>query len=324
MPRYLRVVARTACILIADAVSAACDEVLRRAGIEVERNEAIAEADLPAALAPFDAVVVRSRIRVTAEAIAAAPRLRAIARAGAGTDNIDTAAARARGIAVLTAPGANARSVAEHVFALLFAIARRVADARDAMRAGRWDRGKFMGFELGGRTIGIVGAGRTGREVARIARGLGMRVMANSPSAMRDPRRRAELDAEGIELVDFPDLLAAADVLTLHVPLNDATRGLIGREALARMKPGAILINTSRGAVLDDGAVVEALQRGRLAAAGIDVYVQEPPPADHPYRRLPNVVCTPHLAASTHEAQERAAREVAERLVAFFAQPPEA
>lgn len=305
-------------ILIADSVAADCDRALESAGLEVHRDETVTTDTLAGVIVPYHGVIVRSRIKVLRPAIEAAPNLRIIGRAGTGTDNIDCAAARERGVEVVNAPAANAQSVAEHAIALLFAVRRRVAEACAVMRAGRWDRGRFMGRELAGSTLGIIGVGRIGCTVANLARGLGMRVIANSPSATNDAARAAGLQALGIELVDYLALLRDADAITLHVPLKEDTRCLVGAAELKRMKRDAVLINTSRGGIVDESALARALRDGTIAGAAVDVYEEEPPPADHPLRSLPNCVCTPHLAASTEEAQTRAAVDIARAFATFF------
>lgn len=254
----------------------------------------------------YDAAIGRSATPWPAALLERATRLRALGRAGVGLDNIDVDAATRRGIAVLNAPGSNAVSVAELAFGLLLALVRRLPEAIASMRAGHWDRSRLGGTELRGRTMGIVGLGRIGSEMARRAHAFGMPVVAYDPYVA--DARFAELGVERVP--SLAALLERADVVTLHVPLTAETRGMIGAAELARMRPSAVLLNLARGEVVDEAALLDALKRGRLAGAALDVFAQEPLPPDHPLRRAPNVVLTPHLGASTAEAQRRVAVEV--------------
>jgi D-3-phosphoglycerate dehydrogenase / 2-oxoglutarate reductase len=242
---------------------------------------------------------------VTAELLARAPHLRVIARAGIGVDTIDVPAATRRGIAVMNAPGANTVSAAEHAMALLLALVRQIPGAAAAMRKGEWDRKRFEGTELRGKTIGIVGLGRIGGHVAQIARAFGMTVVAHDP--YMPTTRAAELQ---VKVLPLDDLLRTADVVTMHVALTDETRHLINAARLALMKPSAVLINTARGELVDEVALAEALTAKKIRGAAIDVFAQEPLPADAPLRTIDRVILTPHLAASTAEAQERVALEI--------------
>jgi D-3-phosphoglycerate dehydrogenase len=263
--------------------------------------------ELAAAIAGADAVLVRSATKITRDSLAQASRLKVIGRAGVGVDTIDVDAATEKGIAVLTAPSGNTISAAELTFALLLALVRRVPAADRSMRAGEWDRKSFNGTELYGKTLGLVGAGRIGGEVARRARAFGMRVVCYDPYLSEERAQRLE-----IELATLDELLPRADVVSLHVPLTDATAGLLKARELAMLKPTAYLLNAARGGIVDQAALVDALKSGRLAGAALDVYDQEPLPRDHPLRSLPNVVLTPHLGASTAEAQQNVALEIAE------------
>jgi len=264
-------------------------------------------AELADAIAGVDAVLVRSATQITRESLARANGLKVIGRAGVGVDTIDVDAATERGIAVLTAPAGNTISAAELTFALTLALARRVPAADRSMKAGQWDRKSFSGSELHGKTLGLVGAGRIGGEVAKRARAFGMQVVAYDPFLIAD---RAQ--ALGIERAELDEVLRRADVVSLHVPLTEATSGLLGDRELALMKPTAVLINAARGGVVREDALVRALTERRIGGAALDVYEQEPLPADHPLRALDNVVLTPHLGASTVEAQQNVAVEIAE------------
>jgi D-3-phosphoglycerate dehydrogenase len=263
--------------------------------------------ELRDAIAGADAVLVRSATKITRDSLSRADRLKVIGRAGVGVDTIDVDAATERRIPVLTAPAGNTVSAAELTMALLLALARRVPAADRSMRAGEWDRKSFNGVELYGKTLGLVGAGRIGGEVAIRARAFGMRVMVFDP--FLNPDRATAL---GVETADLDEILERADVLSVHVPLTDETHGLIGEAQLAKLKPSAFVLNVARGGVVDEDALLKALQNKRLAGAALDVYSSEPLPADHPFRTLPNVVLTPHLGASTAEAQQNVAIEIAE------------
>jgi D-3-phosphoglycerate dehydrogenase len=266
-----------------------------------QKGEALAQA-----LQDADAVIVRSATRITRDALKYATHLRVIGRAGVGVDNIDVDAATERGIAVLNAPSGNTISAAELAFALLLALVRRVPAADRSMKQGIWDRKSFGGIELYGKTLGLVGAGRIGTAVAQRARAFGMKVIAFDPYLTQERAAALEIDLTPFELV-----LENADVISLHVPLTDATRGLIGEEQLRRMRPGAFLVNAARGGVVNEAALYRALTEGWIAGAALDVFEQEPPPPDHPLRSLANVVLTPHLGAQTLEAQENVAVEIA-------------
>jgi D-3-phosphoglycerate dehydrogenase len=263
--------------------------------------------ELRDAIAGADAVLVRSATKITRDSLSRADRLKVIGRAGVGVDTIDVDAATERRIPVLTAPAGNTVSAAELTMALLLALARRVPAADRSMRAGEWDRKSFNGVELYGKTLGLVGAGRIGGEVAVRARAFGMRVMVFDP--FLNPDRATAL---GVETAGLDEILERADVLSVHVPLTDETHGLIGEAQLAKLKPSAFVLNVARGGVVDEDALLKALQNKRLAGAALDVYSMEPLPADHPFRSLPNVVLTPHLGASTAEAQQNVAIEIAE------------
>nr|WP_290667432.1 phosphoglycerate dehydrogenase [Ardenticatena sp.] len=278
---------------------------LLREEAEVETRYKIPHEELLRIIPDYDALIVRSGTKVTRDVIEAGERLRVIGRAGTGVDNIDLRAATERGIIVVNAPTANCIAAAEHAIALMFAVARNIPQAHQAMQRGEWDRHRFVGTAVVDKVMGIVGFGRVGGEVARRARGLGMRVLAYDPYL---PRERAE--ALGVELVSLEALLATADFVSLHVPLVESTRHLIDAERLASMKPTAYLINVARGGVVDEDALVQALDEGRLAGAALDVFAEEPP-RDTRLATHPKIVTTPHLGASTTEAQIGVATEVA-------------
>ena len=303
-----KVVTRRYRVLVADAIAAEGLGPLRADGrFELVERVGLKGEELARAIAEVDAVLVRSTARITRQSLAHADRLKVIGRAGVGVDTIDVDAATERGIAVLTAPSGNTISAAELTFALLLALVRRVPAADRSMKAGEWDRKSFSGLELYGKTLGLVGAGRIGGEVARRALAFGMHVLAYDPYLTNE---RAQ--ALQVELATLADVLGRADVLSVHVPLTDATAGLIGERELAMMKPGALLVNAARGGIVDEAALCRSLGEGRLGGAALDVYQEEPLPPEHPLRTLPNVVLTPHLGASTHEAQQNVALEIAE------------
>lgn len=267
---------------------------------------------LAAAVPGYHALVVRSNVVVTEEVLAAGTELQVVGRAGIGVDNIDVEAATRLGVAVVNAPGGNVVTTAEHALALLMSLARKIPQASAAMRDGRWEKTKFMGRELQGKTLGIIGVGRIGSAVAERAAGLRMRVLGYDPYL---PAERA--GRLGVETVDLDRLLAEADFLTVHTGLTPETRGILGREALARVKPGLLVINCARGGIVDEAALLEALESGRVGGAALDVFEVEPPPKG-PLHERDDVILTPHLGASTVEAQASVAVEVADNVIAFL------
>jgi D-3-phosphoglycerate dehydrogenase len=299
-------------ILVADPLAEDGLERLRRAG-DVTVATKLGEAELIERIGDYDALVVRSETRVTASVLEAGRRLRVVGRAGVGVDNIDVPAATLKGILVVNAPRGNIVAAAEHTIALLFAIARWVPQADASVKRGEWTRSKFVGTEVRGKTLGVIGLGNVGSEVAKRAHGLEMEVIAFDPVVSVE---RAEL--YNVELVSMDELLERADFITLHVPLVEANRNLIGAAELALMKPTARLVNAARGGIVDEAALYEALKTGRLAAAASDVFVREPA-GDNPLFTLPNFVATPHVAASTLEAQASVALDVAEEVAAVLA-----
>lgn len=272
------------------------------------------EAELIPLLSDVDALVVRSETRVTRAVLEAATRLKVVGRAGVGVDNVDVETATARGVVVMNTPGGNTLTTAELAFFLIGALARHIPEACASMCAGKWDRKQFQGIELHGKTLGVLGMGRIGSEVARRALAFGMRVLAYDPF-LTESRARAL----GVELVQDHDLIyREADFLTVHLPVTPETRELLNAEAFARMKPGIRIVNCARGEIIRESDLVAALQSGQVAAAALDVFHVEPLPADHPFRTLPNVLLTPHLGASTAEAQEKCGIEVAEVITAYL------
>jgi D-3-phosphoglycerate dehydrogenase len=301
-------------ILICDKLESSGLELLRHAGMEVDDRPGLKGPDLQKALQEADACIVRSGTRITEELVANPGKLKAVVRAGAGVDNIDVPAATRQGIVVMNTPGGNTISAAEHTVALAMALARHIPAADASMRAGKWERNKFMGIQLAGKSFGIIGLGRIGREVAKRVTGLGMLALGFDPFIK--PEKAAEY---GINVVpSIEELLKQCDFVSVHTPLNDETKNLIGPAQIALLKPGVRLVNVARGGIFDEAALADALQAGIVAGAAIDVFAQEPPPADCPLLKAPNVIVTPHLGASTFEAQDAVAREAAQLLIDYL------
>ena len=294
-------------LVLADPLPAEGLEILHAAGgIVVDDLSTRSRSELLEALDDTSGLIVRSATVADEELLERATSLEVIGRAGVGLDNIDLEAATRRGIAIINAPAGNTVSTAEHTFALLLALARGIPDAAASMRAGSWERKSLKGAQLAGKTLGVVGAGRIGTEVVRRARAFGMDVLVADPY-LTEARAR-DL---GVEAVPLDRLLEASDYVTLHVPLIDETRHLIGKRELARMKPAAGLINAARGGIVDEAALADALRAGTIAAAALDVFETEPLPEDDPLRACPNLIMTPHVGASTPEAQREVAIEIA-------------
>jgi D-3-phosphoglycerate dehydrogenase len=296
-------------IFVADEVSDTGLQPLRDAGFVVEKRTKLNPAELRAALSGCAGLVVRSETKVTADLMDSATTLRVVGRAGVGVDNIDVPAATERGIVVMNAPDGNTITTAEHTIALLIALARRVPQANSSLKSGHWDRKSFIGVELQGKTLGVVGLGRIGRTVSARARAFGMKIVAFDPFIAPEQARDLE-----IELSALDELFATADFITIHTPLTAETRGVIGRDAFARMKKGVRIINCARGGLVDEGALYNAIKSGTVAGAALDVFTEEPPAPDHPLLLLDEVIATPHLGASTAEAQEGVAFTVAEQM----------
>jgi len=303
-------------VLVVEPIAEEGVQLLRQAGARVDVRLGLSPRELAEAIRDYNALIVRSQTKVTAEVVRAGRSLQVIGRAGTGVDNIDVEAATEQGIIVVNAPTGNTISAAEHTIALMLALARNIPQADAALRQGRWERNRFLGTELRGKTLGVIGLGQVGSEVARRARGLEMRVLGYDPYV---PSERARV--LGVELVSLDELLSQSDFITVHTPLTEATRGLIGEEQLRRMKPTARVINTARGGIVDEEALYRALREGWIAGAALDVF-QEEPVTEHKLFALENVVVTPHLGASTAEAQERVAIDVAEEVLAVLRGQP--
>ena len=295
-------------VLIADQLSPAAEAIFRERGLEVDTRVGLKKDELIAIIGEYDGLAVRSATKVTAEVLAAGSRLKVVGRAGIGVDNIDVEAATQRGVVVMNTPFGNSVTTAEHAISLMLAVARQIPAADRSTRAGKWEKNRFMGVELMGKVLGLVGCGNIGSIVADRAQGLKMRVIAFDP--FLSPERAADLNVEKVEL---DVLLARADFITLHTPLTEQTRNLLSRDDLAKTKAGVRIVNCARGGLVDEQAVADLIGSGHIAGAAFDVYAVEPA-KESPLFGLEEVVVTPHLGASTGEAQENVALQVAEQI----------
>ncbi len=300
-------------VLVADDLSPQAVSILRDAGLEVDVKIGLGQDDLLAIIGRYEGLAVRSATKVTARVLEAATRLQVVGRAGVGVDNVDLPAATRRGVVVMNTPGGSATTVAELALAMILSLSRHVAAATASVKSGKWEKKRFQGHELAGKTLAVVGIGNIGSILVDRCLALKMRVIAY------DPFISAEAAAKlGVRLVALDALWGEADVISLHVPLTEQTRHMVNAATLALMKPTALLVNCARGGIVDEEALAAALAGGRLGGAALDVFEKEPPPADHPLLRLDSVVVTPHLGASTEEAQAAVAVAVAEQLVAYL------
>jgi D-3-phosphoglycerate dehydrogenase len=295
-------------VLIADKMSPRAEVEFRERGIEVDVKTGMSGDELKACIGDYDGIAVRSAAKVTADVLSAAQRLKVIGRAGIGVDNIDCAAATAHGAVVMNTPLGNAITTAEHAIALMFALAREIPAANESTRAGKWEKSRFLGVELTGKTLGIIGCGTIGSIVADRALGLKMKLVAYDPYLSLE--RAEDL---GVEKVEFDELLGRADFISIHTPLTDATRGLIDKAAIAKMKKRVRIINCARGGIIIEEDLKQALELGHVAGAALDVYVEEPA-RDNPLFGMDHLVATPHLGASTSEAQENVAVQIAQQM----------
>jgi D-3-phosphoglycerate dehydrogenase len=297
-------------VLVSDELAPQGLEILERArGMQVDYRPGLPPGDLLQAIADVDGLVIRSATKVTADVIAAAARLQVVGRAGIGVDNVDVAAATARGIVVMNTPGGNNITTAEHAVALLVSLARHIPQATASMRQGQWEKTRFMGMELYNRTLGVIGLGRIGRIVADRARGLGMKVVAYDPYLSEVALPNLE-----VEFVSLDELFARADAITLHVPKTKDTAKILDRRAFAKMQRGVLIVNAARGGIIDEPALLEALESGQVGGAALDVFEKEPPPKEDPLLAHEKVICTPHLGASTEQAQVNVSIAVAEQV----------
>ncbi|HZU50239.1 MAG TPA: phosphoglycerate dehydrogenase, partial [Sphingomicrobium sp.] len=300
-------------VLIADKMDPRAAAIFRERGIHVDERPGLTPDELKSIIGDYDGVAVRSSTKINAAAMdAGLPRLKVIGRAGIGVDTIDVPAASARGIVVMNTPFGNSITTAEHAIAMLFALAREIPQADQSTQAGRWEKNRFMGVELAGKTLGLVGCGNIGSIVADRAHGIKMKVLAYDP--FLSPARAVEL---GVDKVELDELLSRADFITLHTPLTDQTRGILGRAAIAKTKKGVRIVNCARGGLIDEEALKDALDSGHVAGAALDVFAEEPAKAN-PLFGTPGLICTPHLGASTTEAQVNVAIQVAEQMSDFL------
>ncbi len=300
-------------VLIADAVSQECDRILQARGLSVVRAVGVAVEELYRLLPQFDGMVVRSAVQVNREMIGRMNRMRVIGRAGAGVDNIDVEAATEMGVVVMNTPGGNTVSATEHTIALLLSLLRKIPSATASIRSGVWDRKSYIGTELLGKRVGVLGLGRIGKEVSRRLQSFDAVVIGYDPVLSSKA-----VEDLGITPATFDELIATSDILLMHIPLLAETRGLIGAAELSRMRPGVFIVNTARGELIDESALLQALDQGQVAGAALDVFAAEPPEFPHPLINHANVVATPHIAASTEEAQQRVAIDIAVQIADFF------
>lgn len=300
-------------ILVSDSLSEEGIQILKDAGFEVVYKPGLSVEELKKEIADVDGIIIRSGTKVTKEILESAKRLKVIGRAGTGLDNVDIATANEKGIVVMNVPGGNTLSAAEHTLALLFSLARKIPQANASVKEGKWERKKFMGVELNGKILGVIGLGRIGSIVAERALCMKMKVIAYDPYVTPDFASK-----KGIELVSLEELLSRADFITIHTPLTKETYHLLNRDTLSKVKKGSYIINCARGGIIDESALYEALVSGHIAGAALDVFEKEPPDPDNPLLKLDNVIVTPHLGASTVEAQKVVAIEIAKQVVDYL------
>ena len=296
-------------VLISDPLPAETRAILERAGLEVVEGADQIEAHLGS----ISGWILRSGSKITAEVLDQAKELKCICRAGAGVDNIDCDAAANRGVLVMNTPSANSNAAAEHALGLMFAMARNIPQGHGGMANGEWGRKALVGIELEGKTLVVLGLGKIGQRVCRKASALGMSVIGCDPFVSA-----ADASACGAELVELDDALIRADFITLHPPLNDSTLGMVNHQFIGRCKDGVRIVNVSRGPVIDEASLLAGLESGKGAGAALDVFAEEPPVADHPFRTHPKIICTPHLGASTVEAQDNVGTQSAHQVVGFL------
>src|SRR5262245_13434545 len=277
--------------------------------LTADHKPGLSPEELKKILPEYDGLIIRSGTKVTADVIEAGKKLRVIGRAGIGVDNVDLGAATARGIIVMNTPEGNTVTTAEHAISLMTSLARQIPQATASMRAGKWEKNKFNGKELFEQVLGVVGLGNIGSIVADRARGLRMRVIAFDPIVSDERAQRL-----GVDLVSLDELFKQSDVISVHVPLTESTRGLVGKDAFAKMKKGVLLVNAARGGIVDEAALLEAIQSKKVAGAALDVFAEEPPPKDHPLLAREEVIFTPHIGAATEKAQLNVAIAVAEQV----------
>ena len=299
-------------VLISDKMSPRAEEIFKERGVEVDYKPGMTPEELKACIGEYDGLAIRSATKATAEIIEAADNLKVIGRAGIGTDNIDKPAATSKGIVVMNTPFGNAITTAEHAITLMMATARQIPAANASTHASKWEKSRFMGVEVMGKTLGLIGAGNIGSGVAERAIGLKMKVVAYDPYL--SPERAQEI---GVEKVELDDLFKRADFISLHTPMTDSTRGIVNKEAFAKMKDGVRIVNCARGGLVVEADLLEALESGKCAGAALDVFEEEPA-KDNPLFGREDVICTPHLGASTSEAQVNVAVQIAEQIADYL------
>lgn len=299
-------------VLISDNISPKCIDILRKSGLEVDVKTGMKPEELKARIGDYHGLIIRSATKVTSEVIDAAANLKVIGRAGSGLDNVDRTAATKKGIVVMNTPGGNTITTAEHTISLLFSLARKIPQATMSMKAGKWEKKKFMGVELFNKTLGVIGIGNIGSQVAKRAQGLAMNVIAYDPFLSEDKAK-----AMGVEKVDLQDLFRRSDFITIHTPLTPETKNMINKETIEMMKNSVRIINCARGGIINEKDLYDAVIDGKIAGAALDVFEKEPP-ENNPLLTLDNVIATPHLGASTKEAQENVAIAVAEQVVDYL------
>ncbi len=300
-------------IFIADSVSEQCVKELESAGYKVNYSTNLSPEELKSEIKDYNALVVRSATKVTADLISAMNNMEVIGRAGTGVDNIDLDAATRKGILVLNTPGGNTISAAEHTIAMILSMCRNIPQANKSLSDGKWERKKFKGTELKEKTLGLVGFGRIGREVAKRALSFDMNVIAFDPIVSEDVAEKLN-----VKLVSLDDIFSQSDIISLHIPLTDATKNLINKETIYKCKKGVRIVNCARGGLIDEDALVKAIDEGQVSSAAIDVFKDEPPPEESPVLSNEKIVCTPHLGASTSEAQEKVAIQIARQIIDYF------
>ncbi len=296
-------------VLVTDPIAKEGIEILEKAGIQVEERLGLSPDELKEAIKGVHGLIIRSNTKVTADLLDAADSLKVVGRAGTGLDNVDIPACNKHGVVVMNTPGGNTNSAAEHTIAMIMAVSRHIPQATASMKAGKWEKKKFLGQEVAGKTLGIIGIGRIGSIVARLAQGLKMKVVAFDPHIRPDMAEKL-----GVELKDLDDVLAVSDYISVHTPLTPETRGLLNKDLFAKMKDGAIVINCARGGIINEDDLYDALTSGKLKAAALDVFEKEPTTLENKLLGLENFICTPHLGASTKEAQENVAVAVARQI----------
>ncbi|MBI5057152.1 MAG: phosphoglycerate dehydrogenase [Nitrospirae bacterium] len=299
-------------VLVSDNISPKGVDILKKAGLTVDVKTGMPPEELKKEIGNYDALVVRSATKVTTDIVEHAKKLKVIGRAGSGLDNVDKTAATKQGIVVMNTPGGNTVTTAEHTMALLFSMARQIPQATASMKQGKWEKKKFMGVELCNKTLGIIGLGNIGAHVAKIALGMGMKVITYDPFLSEEKAKTL-----GVTVVDLDELIKTSDFITIHVPMTNETRNMINAKSIGIMKKGVRIINASRGGIVDEKALHDALKSGHVAAAALDVFEKEPP-GESPLLELDNFICTPHLGASTEDAQENVAIAVSHQIVDYL------